>query len=194
MLLLHIFPEPLEAGKCGVALVVVVDGRIEAEGAEGAHTADTEEKLLLEAVLPVATVELVGNLTILRAVALEVGVKQIKVCAAYCHFPYAGAHIPAREGNLDNFPASVFVEYRSCRNLEEVLSLVFRYLIALRSYTLGEVAIPVKQADCHEVDVHITGLLEVVAGEYSETSRINLEGGVKSILHTEVCYRRVFPI
>ena len=60
MLLLDVLAEPLQTGEGSVALVVVVDGRVESQGAKGADTAYTEENLLLDTVVPVTSVELLG--------------------------------------------------------------------------------------------------------------------------------------
>ena len=67
-------------------------------------------------------------------------------------------------------------------------------LVALRGEALGEIAVAVEQAHGHEVDVHIAGLLEVVAGKDTETSGIYLEGGIETVFHTEIAYGRFLAV
>ena len=73
---------------------------------------------------------------------------------------------------------------------EEILRLVLGNLVALRGEALCEVAVTVEKADSHEVDIHVGCLLEVVAGKNAQTSGVNLEGGVQTVFHAEVSYRR----
>ena len=96
--------------------------------------------------------------------------------------------------DADGLPGAVFVEHRLGRDLEEVLRVVFRHLVALGRYLLGEIAVTVEEAHRHEVHVHVTGLLEVVAGKDAEASGVYLEGSVEAVLHAEVAHRRFGPV
>ena len=51
--------ETLKSDECSVSLVAVIYLRVEAELTESTDTADTEEELLLETVLPVSTLEVI---------------------------------------------------------------------------------------------------------------------------------------
>ena len=77
MVLLHVVYQALQVEQGGVALVGVVDVGLDAEPIEHVDAADAEQVLLLHAVLPVAAVELMGNLSVPFAVHLEVGVEQV---------------------------------------------------------------------------------------------------------------------
>ena len=170
MAALHALAQSLKTGEGCMSFIVMVNGRIESEGAQCAYAAYTEQDFLLETVLPVTSVELVGHLPVFRNIGFEVGVEQIEVCPSHGNLPDAGCHIPSRKSNLDGLPYSVLVNYRLGRNLEEVLGLILRNLISLRSKPLGEVSIPVEESDSNEVHVHIAGLLEVVSGKNAETA------------------------
>ena len=90
VVILNIFTKPLKPGERGVSLVAMVDLRIDAEIPEGSDAADAEQELLLQTVLPVAAVEVIGHLTVLRRVRFIVSVKQIEVCTTNSHLPTDG--------------------------------------------------------------------------------------------------------
>ncbi len=64
MVVLYIVNQTLEVEQGCVAFVAVVELALDAEFLEHEHTADTEHVFLLDTVLPVAAVELMGNLTV----------------------------------------------------------------------------------------------------------------------------------
>lgn len=55
---------------------------LDAQCAQCADTADPEQDFLLEAVLPVAAVEVVGDLAVFLEVGLEIRVEQVEIRAA----------------------------------------------------------------------------------------------------------------
>ena len=59
---------------------------------------------------------------------------------------------------------------------------------------LGEIAVTVQKSDSHQIDIHVTGLLEVVPGEKSETTGIDLQRGVQTVFHTKIRYRRILAL
>jgi len=71
----HQIADALDADECGVSLVAVEYVVFDAQLAQRADTADAEQDLLLEPVLPVAAVEVVRNLPVLFEVGLEVRVE-----------------------------------------------------------------------------------------------------------------------
>jgi hypothetical protein len=54
------------------------------------HTANTEQNLLLQTILPVATIERVSDGTIVVGVHLVIGIKQIKLDTTYINLPNVG--------------------------------------------------------------------------------------------------------
>ena len=187
MLHLYVLAQTLKAGKCGMAFVVMVDSGVETQQAQGPHAADTEQDLLLQTVLPVASVELMRHLTVFRQIGFEVGVEKVEVGTADGHFPDTGSHVTSRKGHVDGPPVVMLVQHRFGGNLQEVLGVVFCHLVALGGDTLGEVAIAVKQADRHHVHVHVRAFLQVVTCEDAEASGVYLEGSLQAVLHAEVC-------
>lgn len=89
-------------------LVAVEHVVFDAQFAQCADAADAQQDLLLEAVFPVASVEVVGDLAVLLEVVLDVGVEQVEVRAAYLAFQTC-AERTARVGDGDgrSCPASV---------------------------------------------------------------------------------------
>ena len=95
-----------------MTLVAVVYLRSEAELAEGADTADTEEELLLETVLPVSTIEVVCDGPVFRKILRNVCIEELQFCAAYVYSPEACVEVTSRECDADGHPVSVFVTNR----------------------------------------------------------------------------------
>ena len=166
----------------------MVDGRVQADSTQGADSTYTEQNLLLETVLPIATIQLICHLAVLRDIILKVGIEQIQVRTADGHLPDAGVKFASRQLATDSNPLAFSIRYRLGRDLEEVLGVVFCYLVALRSNLLGEVTITVKQANRHHVNIHVAALLEVVACKDAKASGINLQRGIQSVLHAEIGY------
>ena len=172
----------------------MVDLRIDSEVPEGSDAADSQKKFLLQTVLPIASVEVIGDLTILRRVRLIVSVKQIEVGTTHGHLPETGGDRAPREGHACGHPVALGVHHRLGRDLREVLGVVTGYLLALTGDDLGEVAVTVQKSDSHEVDVHVAGLLEVVTGQKPETAGVDLKRGVKAIFHAEICDGRILAL
>ena len=191
MLVLHILAQPLQACECGMALVKMVDGGIEPKLTQGPYAADTQQYLLLEAVLPVSSVELMGDLAVFGSVGLEVGIEQIKIGTSHRHLPDTGAHLAAGHGHLDGTPVAVLVKHGLGGNLKEVLGVVLSYLVALGRDTLGKVAVAVQQAHRHHINVHVGAFLQVVTCEDAQAAGINLERRLQAVLHTEVSDGRI---
>ena len=79
----------LDADECGMTLVAVVYLLLDTHLHQSTDTTHTQQYLLLQAVLPVATIEVVCNLAILLEVCLIVGIQEVEVCTTYLTLPYA---------------------------------------------------------------------------------------------------------
>ena len=162
--------------------------------AKSTDSTDSQEKLLLQTVLPVASVEVVGNLPILLKVVLIVRVEKIEFCPSDIYEPKTCIDVSSRESDADCHPVTVLVADRLGRGLHEVLCVILGNLRSLCGENLCEIAVAVEKSHSNEVHVHVRGLLEVVAGEYAEAAGINLQRRVKTVFHTEIRYRRVRPL
>ena len=191
VLLLHILTESFETCESGVSLVIMIHRRVQSQRTKRPHATDTQQNLLLQAVFVITAIELVGHATVFGRIGLVIGIQKVEVRAAHCHFPDAGIERAARQVHTYALPDAVFADNRLCRNLEEVLCGVVSDLIALRGKSLRKITVPVKQTYRHQIHVHIGSFLQIVAGQYTQTTGINLQRGVQSILHTEICHRRL---
>ena len=159
-----------------MSLVAVINLRIQAESTEGTDTADTEKEFLLESVLPVASVEVICNLTVLVNVCFVVSIKEIEVCSADCHLPDAGCDSTSRECHAGSYPVTILVHDRLSRNLGEVLRVILGNLVALCRKYLCEITVTVEETYCDEVHVHVAGFLKIVAGKNTETTGVDAQG------------------
>ena len=87
VLAFDIVKETLHAHEGSVPFVHMIDILGDAETLEQKHTAEPEEILLLHAVLPVATIELVRDGAIPFAVLRDVGVEEIEADTPYIDLP-----------------------------------------------------------------------------------------------------------
>ncbi len=77
IVILHIIYKTLQVEQSCVPLVAVVEICLDAQFIEHEHAADAEQIFLFDAVLPVAAVELMRNLTVEFRVAVKICVEQI---------------------------------------------------------------------------------------------------------------------
>ena len=178
--------DALDADKCGMALVAVINLLRDAQLTQCTDTTDTEQDLLLEAVLPITTIEVVGDRTILIEVQIVVGVKQIEVGTTYLALPNTCSQRTTRQSDLNAYPVTLLITNSRDGQLEEVLRLVGSLLRTLRRQTLGEVTVAIQQTNGNHRNVLIAGLLQVVAGQDTQTTRVDLQRRVQTVLHREV--------
>ena len=163
---------------------------LDAQFLECQHTTDTEQDLLFDTVLPVASIELVGDLTIPFAIELIIGIQQIQVHAAYGYLPEVCFDGATRIRNLDHHIRPVLFFHLGNRQVVEVLRLVVRDLLAFRTQGLGEITIAIEETDGSHIDVAVRRLFDIVAGENTQTTRVDLEYVRQTILHREISDRR----
>ena len=187
---LHVVHQTLQVEQGGVTLVAVIQLCVDAELVEHYDTADTEQILLLDAVLPVAAIQLVGDGTVPFGVLVQVGVEQVELHAPHVHTPYVAVDDAAGEGNFQNHGLAVLVQYRVDGKLVEVLALVVGYLLAVHGQALREVAVLIEETYGGHVHARVRCLLDVVTGQYAQTSGVDLQTVAQSVLHREIAYRR----
>ena len=173
-----------------MTLVAVIDIGLDAQTLEQQHAADAQQVLLLDAVLPVATIELVGDFAVILAVEVEVGVEQIELDTAHVGLPYVGIDGAAGIRNLMNQLLAILVQNGLDGKLVEVLCLVIGNLLTVHREGLGEVAVAVKETHSGHVHAAVAGLLDIVTGQDAQATRINLDGVAQAVFHAEVGNRR----
>ena len=88
--------------------------------------------------------------------------------------------------HIDHYLLPILVELALNGQRVEVLCLVFGNLLAFHRETLSEIAIAVEEANTAEVYVRVGSLLQVVAGEHTQTAAVDLQHLVQTVLHGEV--------
>ena len=161
---LHHMSHTLQSHKGGVSLIGMVYIGLDAEETKHLYTADAEHILLLHAVLPVASIELMSDLTIPLRVLRNVGIHEIELHPTYIDTPDLGRHLVAIEGHSKNQGSAIVVTHQREREILEVLSLVLGYLLSVGGDLLVEVAVAVEEADTHHISTEVTRLLDVVTG------------------------------
>ena len=94
-----------------MTLVAVVYILGDTHSLEGEHTTDTEQDLLLEAVLPVTTIELEGDRTVELRVEFVVGVEEVQGHTTYLHLPYVCIYLIVDVGDSYHEGLAVLVHH-----------------------------------------------------------------------------------
>ena len=169
-----------------MALVAVIDIGLDAEFVEGEHTAYTQQDLLLDTVLPVATVELVRDLAIPLGVHIVVGIEQVEEDTAHVDLPQIGVYKTVGIGHIDYHRAAVLVTNLRDRQVVEVLCLVVGDLLTFGREGLCEISVAIEETDSRHIDIAVGSLLEVVTRQDTQTTGIDLQHAGQTILHREI--------
>ena len=172
----------------------MIDIFLDAEFLQQQHTTDTKQDFLLQTVFPVAAIEAVGDGLVKVGVHLVVGIEQIELYTTDINTPHVGMHHIIGIRNIDHQRITILVELTLDGQRTEVLSFVVGNLLTVHRQALSEVAETIEETNGTHVNVRVAGLLHVVASQHSQTARINLQGRVYTILHTEVGNRRALGI
>ena len=168
----------------GVPFVEMIGVDVEAERLQHARAADTEHDLLLEPVGVPAAIEVVGDLPVLRAVLLDVGIEQ-----QHRHL------VPERTGEPVEprpDPHLAALDPHSHHGVEPVGVLLgrprigSRHLAALGVDFLPHVAGPAHQADEHHGQLQVRGRTRGVARQHAETAGIAVHLRAQRDLHGDV--------
>ena len=186
--------QTLQVAECGVSFVAVIDVLLDAESLEQQHSADAEQNLLFQTIFPVAAIERVRDGTVEFRVEFVVGVKQIERHTTDIHAPNVGVDEVVRVRHVDNERIAVFVELALDRHRVEVLRLVVGDLFTIHRQALFEVAETIHKTDSTHIDVRVAGLFHVVASQHSQTARIDFQGRVHTVFHTEIGHRGAFTV
>ena len=190
--LLGVLPDALQAEEAGVALVGVEDlGRgVPAQRAEGphrAHPADAEQQLLAQPVVAAAAVQPVGDLVQVGLVLLHVGVEQQQRDAADLGHPDLRGQLPARgQAHLHVHRRAGGVPEQLQGQAVRVVGRVPLGLPAVGRQRLGEVTVPVQQADPDQRHAQVAGCLQVVAGQDAQAAGVLRQRGGDAVLGREV--------
>ena len=190
----HIVADALHVDEGCMSLVAVINVLLDTQLLQRQDTADTQQDFLLQTVLPVATIQLVGDAAVELAVQVIVRIQQIERHAAHIDTPYVGMHIVIQVRNVDDDLLAILIQHAVDGQLTEVLSLIVGNLLTVHGQSLREIAVTVEEAHATHVDVAVRSLFQVVAGQYAQTTGIYFEHMRQAILHAEVGYRRTLLV
>ena len=194
---LEVLPDPLDAQESRVSLVGMEhlglgmpgDGAV---GPHRPHPADAQQQFLAQPVVAAAAVEPVGHLAQVRVVLLDVGVEQQQRHPADLRDPdLRGEHRAVGQADPDPHGRAVGASQQRQRQAVRVAGRIALGLPALGRQRLGEVAVPVQQADADQRHTQVTGGLEVVAGQDAEAARVLRQRRGDAELGREVRDRRL---
>ncbi len=111
------------------------------------NASEAEDHFLFQPVLVIASVQLIGDSTVLLTVFGNVGIQKVKRYAAYINFPGFGSYRPAGKGNFYFYPFALLIPDRNKRQLGEFLRFVLGDLLPLVIDKLFKVPLPVQQTD-----------------------------------------------
>jgi hypothetical protein len=178
--------QQLEEQEGGVALVGVEDRGVHAERAQHAHAADAQDDLLAQAHGAVAAVEAVGDLLVLRGVAVDVRVHQVQRHAAHLHLPDRDLDRAAAQRDVEHHAPARGAQHGPHGRDVPVHVLVHVLLPAVGGDLLHDVALRVHEAHAHQRHAEVRGGLAVVAGQDAQAAGVDLQGVVHAELGGEV--------
>ena len=127
-----------------------------------------------------------GNRTVKLAVQLIIRIEQIERDTAYIDSPYISMYIVVQIGNIHDHLIAVLVEYTVDRQLAEVLSFVIGNLLTIHRQSLREVTVTIEETYRTQVNIAVRSFLQVIAGQYAQTTRIYFQNVIQTIFHTEI--------
>jgi hypothetical protein len=189
--LAHGRADALQREERRVALVHVADGRLDADGVQGAQAADAEQDLLSNPHLAVAAVEARSDAAQLGRVFGQVGVEQVEFDAAHIDEPDLDSEGVRAEVDADLAGLALFVLDERGGPLVDVVHGIAFELPAIFGELLGEVALPIRQADADQRNAEIRSGLQVVAGQHAQAAGVDRHALVQAELGGEIGDRGV---
>ena len=189
-ILLDVVAETLQVAESSMTLVAVIDILLDTHLLQCEHTTDTEQDLLLQAVLPVTTVERVSDRTVELRVHIIICIQEIQLDTTYVHLPYVCMNLIVCVRHINYQWVTILIIYSLDRERVEVLSIIVSNLLTIHTQRLLEITISVEETNATHIYVAIRSLLHIVTSKHTETTRVDFNHLVDTILHAEVCYRR----
>ena len=183
---MDIVHESLHIDQRRVTLVAVINLLLDAEFVQEQDAADAQQVFLLHAVLPVAAVELMRNGAVPLAVFGQVCIHQIEGHTPDAHLPNMGVHRAPWVGHFEHKGLIRALHHLLKRQGVEVLRLIVGDLLAIHGQRLGEIAIAIEKADGRQIHAAVASLLQVVAGQHTEATGVNLEHVRQAVFHAEI--------
>ena len=169
-----------------MTLIAVIDILLDTHLLQCKHTTDTEQNFLLQAVLPVTTIERVSDRTVELRVHIIICIQEIQLDTTYVHLPYVCMYLIVCVRHINYQWVTILIVYSLDRERVEVLSVIVSNLLTIHAQRLLEVTISVEETNSTHIHVAVRSLLQVVTSKHTKTTRVNLNYLVDTILHAEV--------
>jgi hypothetical protein len=181
-----VLAQALENQECGVPFVDVPHRGLQTESAQGAHAADAEDRLLLLPQLAATAIELGRDVSVLGDVLGHIGVQQQHRDTPDGGLPNAHGDGPVERGAADTHFRAVGIQRQHQRRTARIDRWIVRHLLAATVDPLVKVAVAVQQADRDERQGEVTRGLTVIAGEHAQTTRVDREALVPTVLGAKI--------
>ena len=191
LLLHHEPPDPLQGQEGAVAFVDVIDPGDHSQRPQRPDPPDSDDDLLANPGLGVATVQLVGDVLEVRGILRQVGVEQDQGHPADPGPPELDQRRPPGQAHLDPDRPSLVVAERADRHSGEIVDRVHLLLPSLRAQVLAEGPLLVEQADADHRQPEVAGRLEHVPGQVAEAPGDDREALGDAEFHAEVGRQRL---
>ena len=184
--LLHAKPAALQDLESRMALVDVPYRGPQAQGPQRPHPAHAQHQFLLQAHLPVAAVQLMGDGAVPGAVLRQIGIQQVQGDMPRLHHPHPHLEYPPGKLDIQGEVLAAVGQRGYHRQVVGQRTGMTDLLVAMAVDGLGEVAHLVQQPNGHERQADIAGGLAVVAGQDAQAARVDRKALVQAELQAEV--------
>jgi hypothetical protein len=179
--------DPLQHQKGRMAFIDMPNAGRQPHRPQGAHSADTEDDLLLKARLQIAAIEAMGNIAVLLRVFRDVRIQQIQADPPDLRHPELGLDDAAGKAvEADEHLAAVMAQHRTHGQVLKAGIRIIGLLVALGVDALGEITLPVENTHAHEGQGQIAGGLAVIAGENAQPAGINGKALMQTVFGAKI--------
>ncbi len=193
-ILLDVIAKALQVAESCMTLVAMINLLLDTKFLQSQDTTDTQQNLLLQTVLPVTTIERVSDRTVELRVNIIICIQEIQLDTTYVHLPYISMNLIVCIRYINYNRVAILIQNTLQRKRVEVLCIIIGNLLTIHAQRLLEVTISVEETNSTHIHVAVRSLLQVVTGKHTQTTRVDLNHLVDTILHTEVSYRRTLGV
>src|SRR6266581_384262 len=169
--------------------VEMKNARFNSELSQQSHTTDAQHFFLHHARLAIAAVEMSCYQAVGFSILRNIRVQQIELYPSDAHTPGAGPDGPAAHRHFDQNRLLLCILDQFKRQFVSIVFPVRFFLPATEIQTLSKVTEAIEQADRHERQIEIARRFQMIAGEHSQSTGIERQRVVHTILGTEISDR-----
>ena len=167
---INIVAQTLQVAKSGMSLIAVIHILSDTKLLQHQHTTNTQQDLLLQAVLPITTVERVSNGLVELRVHVVVCIEQVKLDTAYIDLPNQSVNLIVQVRHIHNHLIAVLVQHTLNGKRVEVLGVILGNLLAVHAQRLCKISEAIEETNTTKVYIRVRSLFQVIAGKHAQTS------------------------